>query len=349
MSLKSAATKKTIWKNIITLAILGIAVHLILPQIVTLRNSFHVLAAMRYWAVGCAFIAQAISYLGLGFLEQKTLGLFKQTPTLFRSILILMGSVSIQMAGGGVVGGSAAVFKWTNGEKRRIGGAALATLFPSLFTTTTLLVLSVFGLIHLIISQDLVKAQMIGFSAALGLLALVICLCLLATHYQDRAEKVVFWVARKLAAIRHRPFDPIPVQEEIDGIFAAWDELWEKKWRILVLSSFFNVTFDIMTLYFMFIAAGINISFDTLLAGYALPLLLGRMVVILPGGVGVVESGMAALYTVLGIPNAEAVIVVLGYRLISFWIPIISGFPIAAYLHNTIDQSNHKSADQVLK
>ncbi len=44
---------------------------------------------------------------------------------------------------------------------------------------------------------------------------------------------------------------------------------------------------------------------------------------------------MVVLYTGLGVPQATAVVVVLGYRLISFWIPSLAGFPIAAYLQRS--------------
>ena len=110
-----------------------------------------------------------------------------------------------------------------------------------------------------------------------------------------------------------------------------------------------NVIFDILTLYFLFIAAGEKINPGVLLAGYGLPQLLGKMVFILPGGVGVVESSMAVLYSGLGVPQATTVVVVLSYRLISFWIPSLAGFPIAAYLQrsHTRLQKRSKANDLV--
>ncbi len=53
------------------------------------------------------------------------------------------------------------------------------------------------------------------------------------------------------------------------------------------------------------------------------------MAFLLPGGVGVVESTMAALYKGLGVPGSIAVVVILSYRLFSFWIPTLIGFSIA--------------------
>ncbi len=90
-----------------------------------------------------------------------------------------------------------------------------------------------------------------------------------------------------------------------------------------------------LTLYFFFIAAGFPVGFEILIVGYGLPILLGKIAFLLPGGIGVVESSMAALYTGLGVPGSIAVVVVLSYRVFSFWIPTIIGFPIAFYLQRT--------------
>jgi hypothetical protein len=47
---------------------------------------------------------------------------------------------------------------------------------------------------------------------------------------------------------------------------------------------------------------------------------------------------MVALYDKLGVPDAVSVIVVLAYRLISFWIPTIIGFPLTFYLNHKTEQ-----------
>jgi uncharacterized protein (TIRG00374 family) len=166
-------------------------------------------------------------------------------------------------------------------------------------------------------------------------LSAVIILSLLASHYRERASNVIHWLVKTFAKLRHRPYNPDLIQNEVDIIFFAWDELWNGKWQRLFLGAFINVSFDMLTLYFIFFAIGNHITIGVLLSSYALPLILGRMAFFLPGGVGVIESSMAALYTGLGIPNANAVVVILGYRLISFWTPSILGFPIAAYLQNS--------------
>ncbi|HEY9448365.1 MAG TPA: hypothetical protein VIQ74_06665 [Gemmatimonadaceae bacterium] len=85
-----------------------------------------------------------------------------------------------------------------------------------------------------------------------------------------------------------------------------------------------------LTLFLIFVAARHTIRAGVLLAGYALPVLLGR-ISILPGGLGVLEATMITLYSGLGIPVTVAVLVVLSFRL-----PTFVGFPLAAYLQHRL-------------
>ena len=140
-------------------------------------------------------------------------------------------------------------------------------------------------------------------------------------------------MSSRVARLKRKSFDPNATRQEASDMFEAWDALWHGTCHRPVEGAFLNVVFDMLPLYFLFVAAGKNVTAGMLLAGYGLPLLLGKVAFVIPGGVGVVESSMAALYTGLGVLQATTVVVVLGYRLISFCIPSIAGFPIEAYLH----------------
>jgi hypothetical protein len=54
------------------------------------------------------------------------------------------------------------------------------------------------------------------------------------------------------------------------------------------------------------------------LAGYARPVSLG-WISVLPGGLGIIEATMIALYSGLGVPATVVVLVALSHRLLSFW------------------------------
>jgi len=104
-------------------------------------------------------------------------------------------------------------------------------------------------------------------------------------------------------------------------------------WARPAICSLLFLVFDVLALRYAFLAAGQHLFISTILAGYGVPLLLGRSS-FLPGGIAVVEVAMAALYGGLGVPGNVAVVVVLTYRLISFWLPALVGIPIAIALES---------------
>jgi uncharacterized membrane protein YbhN (UPF0104 family) len=332
-------TEYRAWQKLGILAVLGVAVHLILPQITALVNSWHVLTSMVLWAVGLAFIAQVISYLGGGFLLKSILAMAHQKMSLWLNTLVVLGSASIGLVAGGLVGSSAAIYRWTSRGKGSAEGATLASIFLPLFNNIMLVLVSIFGLVHLFLARSLTQAQLVGFGVILLFLGLIISSAALAVRYRNQATKAIMWMSSRVARMRRKSFDPNATRQEASDLFDAWDALWQGAWHRPAEGAFLNVSFDMLTLYFLFIAAGENVSLGVLLAGYGLPLLLGKLAFVIPGGVGVVESSMAVLYNGLGVPPATTVVVVLAYRLISFWIPSLAGFPIAAYLQRSQSKS----------
>ncbi len=332
-------TQNHVWQKLGILVISGIAVHLILPQITALENSWQVLTSMAFWAVALAFFAQGLSYLGSGFLLQSILALAQQKVSLWLNTLIVLGSYSIGMVAGGVIGSTAAIYRWTSGGKGSMQGATLASILLPQFNTIILALISIFGLVHLIVVHRLTQVQIIAFGATLLILGLIIGSVALAMRFRNQAASAILWMSSRAARLSRKSFDPNAIQQQTSDLFAAWDMLWQGGWRRPVAGAFLNVAFDILTLYFLFVAAGKDISLGVLLAGYGLPLLLGKVAFILPGGVGVVESSMMALYNGMGVPQATTVVVVLSYRLLSFWIPSLAGFPVAAYLQKSQNRS----------
>jgi uncharacterized protein (TIRG00374 family) len=113
-----------------------------------------------------------------------------------------------------------------------------------------------------------------------------------------------------------------------------WEKMRRGAWMRPACCSMMVLTFDILSLRYAFLATGHSLHFTILLAGYGVPLLLGRAS-FLPGGIAVVEVAMAALYSGLGVPASVAVVAVLTYRLISFWLPSLVGIPFAVVLHSS--------------
>ncbi len=104
-------------------------------------------------------------------------------------------------------------------------------------------------------------------------------------------------------------------------------------WRGPASGAALNIGFDMLTLAFLFSSARHGVSPLILLAGYGVPQLLGKVTVIL-GDVGVVETTMVGLYGSLGVPTPICVVVVLVYRLFSFWMPTLAGIALVPYFEH---------------
>jgi uncharacterized protein (TIRG00374 family) len=115
-------------------------------------------------------------------------------------------------------------------------------------------------------------------------------------------------------------------------LFEAWRQLRTGGWIKPLTGAAINIGLDMLTLYILFGAFGHSVSPSVLFVGYGLPLLFGK-VGFLPGGLGIVEGTMAVLYGGFGVPYEILVVVILAYRLLSFWLPTILGFSLIPYLN----------------
>jgi uncharacterized membrane protein YbhN (UPF0104 family) len=320
-------------RNLLTLLLVGLAVHLILPQIATLEHSLQVIKGMTWWAVGLAAGAQVLSYLGSGLLLQAIAAMTGDRLSVVRGTLITTASYSIGLVAGGMVGSGAATYRWVHGSGVSAEGALLAGSLPALVYDGALLIISIFGLLYLLVVHKLTAAQALSFGLILLILSLLAAAIVWGARHRPQLTNLATRLTRRWATLRHRPYDPAPTQASVGRLLNAWDRLGDGGWRGPALGAAINTVFDMLTLALVFVAAGHRVSPAVLLAGYGLPLLLGKAP-LLPGGVGIVESTMTALYTGLGVPNAVVVVVVLIYRFFSFWLPSLLGFPLVPYLQH---------------
>ncbi|MGH8941367.1 MAG: lysylphosphatidylglycerol synthase transmembrane domain-containing protein [Acidimicrobiia bacterium] len=82
---------------------------------------------------------------------------------------------------------------------------------------------------------------------------------------------------------------------------------------------------DAAALWVMFLGFGVRLHPAVLLVGYGLANLINALPELTPGWIGVLESALAATYAALGVPVGVAVVAVLSYRLVSYWLPVALG------------------------
>ncbi len=110
------------------------------------------------------------------------------------------------------------------------------------------------------------------------------------------------------------------------GVRTAADLVRQRRLGLLGAVAYWG--FDIAVLGVCFDAFGRVVPVAVLVMGYFLGT-LGSLLP-LPGGVGGVEGGMIAAFVAFGVPAGSAVVAVLAYRAISFWLPTLPG--IVGYL-----------------
>ncbi len=287
---------------------------------------------MLWWAVALAVAAQVLSYLGSGFTLHAILDSNRQKLSTARGALITMAAASIGLVAGGWVGTAAATYGWIRQENRDGNVASLAGTLPAMLNTAVLAGVAIIGVFYLLIVHDLSELQLIGFGIVLLVIILMMVATVIGLRSREKTTRLVLWLAGRWASLRHQALDSKGIIESVGQFFDAWNSLGHGNWRRPALGAIANMAFDMLTLYFLFVSTGYHVGLDVLLAGYGLPFILGKMAFLFPGGVGVMEASMVAMFDSLKVPDAVSVVVILGYRLFSFWLPSLLGFIVAAYL-----------------
>lgn len=116
------------------------------------------------------------------------------------------------------------------------------------------------------------------------------------------------------------------------GVRTALELIRERRVGLLGAVAYWG--FDIAVLGASFKAFGHPVPVAVLVMGYFLGT-LGSLLP-LPGGIGGVEGGMIGAFAAFGVPAGKAVIAVLAYRAISFWLPTLPGVGGYVSLRSTV-------------
>jgi glycosyltransferase 2 family protein len=326
-------SKARLARSLLYLIIIGLAVYILLPQLTSIKESIRVLRSMSPWLVGLALLAQIGSYVARGYLIKAIVDLGKTRLSLGRGVLIALAAGSVGLVGGWV-GAAAATYRWIERGEDTSKEAVLAGILPPLLNEIMLVLATIIGLVYLLIDYHLTRGQMVGISLSLGLVILGLLVILYAMRNQEIIEPFLLRSADQLMHVLRGTYDPAVIRKAIEDLYRGLALLANKAWIRPALGAAMNVGFNMLSLYFLFLAAGYRVHPGILVAGVGLAYLLGKVAYISPGGVGIMEGGMAAIYSSLGVPQSIGIVVILSYRLFSFWLPTLLGFAAAGYLEN---------------
>jgi uncharacterized protein (TIRG00374 family) len=272
-----------------------------------------------------AFLFTATSYACLSFslaLVFRTFG--NQLPLKdLLQIGFVSSAVTYLMNVGGVTGVSLQFVLM----KRR-GLATEDILAPSLFqlyfSSLMLMALLPIGLFNVLFSHALSRESSVGLGIAAGLLTLLLVLAsvlvfvISARSLVSRGiRKLVRFIARRDITAALDDFNQamtrgVALMRQRPGALAR-----------LVTLTIFDWAGTVTGLWFCFYALGNALSLGTLLTGFSLGIAAG-FISFIPGGLGVQEGSMAGIYGLLGVPISSAVLAVILFRIVYYFLPFLA-------------------------
>ena len=326
-------SKKKTWRVLIVLVLLGLAVNLMLPMMMDIRQAFEVIREMTWWLIALAVLAEGLAYLGYGYCLRALLDLNNHRLSIFDGAMISMASFSLGLVAGGWIGSAAATFRFVNKNGASKSSSTIAGILPSMLVNAAIILVSVVGIAFLAFTDRITQGQLRQYGFFLLILIIFTYGYLLALVFPTGTYKLVNWALWTWARWRKKPYDPAKTKQIVNTMLKAWKSLRKGKWVRPLLGAFAYIFFNMACLYLVFLAAGYQVHLGVLFAGYGIPFLIAKIAFIVPGGVGVIEATMAALFSSLGVPKEISFVAVMGFRLISFWLITFVGLALSPFLN----------------
>ena len=197
-----------------------------------------------------------------------------------------------------------------------VSSAALVALFGAGFVATA--------------GRHLSQTYITIAGVALALVVCVAAVALLVGAHPAIAERAAGRAARVARHFRHG-IDPDKVARSSGQLVTrARSALTGRAFLESFAFAGADLLFDLLSLDLMFLALRYQPGFGPLAVAYAAAN-IASAIPLTPGGLGVTEVTLVAITVGFGAPRATAVLAVLGYRLINYWLPLLPGA--VAYLH----------------
>ncbi|MGH2539463.1 MAG: lysylphosphatidylglycerol synthase transmembrane domain-containing protein, partial [Actinomycetota bacterium] len=232
--------------------------------------------------------------------------------------------------GGAAAGGA---LQWRMLTDSGVDGAQVATALTaaSLISTGTLFMLPLLAVPAALLGRPVPG----GLAQAAWLGGVVFVVGFLVGWLLLTRDGALRKLGRGVQWLRNRlqPRKP-PVKDLPDRLVVERNEMRETlgdTWWKALLFALGNWLFDYLALLAAITAVGSHPRPTLVLLAYSASMVLA-MIPITPGGLGFVEAGLTGLLAIAGVSGGDAVLAVLAYRLVSFWLPLPLG-GVAALLH----------------
>ena len=298
--------------------------YFVLPQFLSahksLHKSLHLLASLNPFIVVAAILCEVAAIYA--YVELTRTVLYPYAPSRYNTMRVNLAGLAIShVVPGGTAPAGALAYRFYNqfGVPKETNAFGLAAQGAG-----SAVVLNIIFWMALVISIPLQGFNpLYGFAALAGvfLLTAFFGTILLITRGQRHADLWLRAAARRIPALNPDTVSSLlsKVAARIMLLVANRRTLWSAfTWAAL------NWLFDAGCLWVFILAFGHTISPIDLLVAYGLANILAA-IPITPGGLGIIEGVLITTLVGFGVPHAQAILAVLSYRLVNFWIPIPVG------------------------
>lgn len=318
------AKRKSSQQRLIVSAVVLIVLAGVLIVVLDWREAWRLIGKAQWQLVLPAFLFTAASYLCLSYGLASVYWIFGIRMS--QKDLLEIGFVSIVLNHLITVAGLAGLSLRIMLMKRRglpTEDILAPSLFHSYFNNLALLSLLPIGLLHILVNYPLSQQGSWGIGVAAGVLFMVLFFATFLVFIRSARALLLreirrLWrrvtrhdiesslrdfdiaMARGVAVIRHRPL--------LLGIPLG-----------LIAGDWFS---SIVALWFCFHALGSPIGIGVLLTGFGIGVTLGLLSLV-PGGLGVQEGSMAAIYALLGVPLEQAILAAILFRVVYYFVPFL--------------------------
>jgi uncharacterized protein (TIRG00374 family) len=296
----------------------------------TLANSLHVLAHLNWAWFLLAVVSEAVSLISFG-LSRTLLVRVNGLRTKLSSVMALTYaanalSISVPFAGAEL----AMVFSYR--QFRRYGVDAATTgwtlAVSAIFSTSALALLLIFGALagnaSLASAAGLVGAFVFIVPGAAVLLALRF------ETVRGILHRIITWLVGLSRSVFGVPAQGVNGLDEFLDRVASIRMSWVSYAEVFGLAVL-NWAADCGALACAIRATGQSVPWHSLLLVYGAGAAVGSTG-ITPGGFALVELALTAALTAAGLHRSPALAAVLAYRLVNFWLILIGGWILMAYL-----------------
>lgn len=204
------------------------------------------------------------------------------------------------------------------------------------FPFVVLAVLTIIGMaLSFNFSPGLLALMVVAVAAIVVLLIMLIYMCI----NPGFGKRVDGWIIGLVRRFYKKNSDEL--EEKIHGVIKGFQDtmnmvIHNKKVLYYALPlSFLIWVFEILRVYFVFLAFGASVNLIVIGEVFILASLAG-MIPLLPGGLGAVDGIMIIFYTAAGITASISAGATVIERLISFWMPTILGMVILPHYGSSV-------------